>query len=125
MFCVKCGESFPQGAHFCPKCGALVVRVAEASAVSTSAASADKSKKRKHPFLTFCLVIVVIMAVVGSYAVEVSSDRAQNDLLVWMIHFFECITFFFLIITILSLTFFASWFQEFSATSLVKTSSGL
>lgn len=104
MFCVKCGASFPKGNNFCPNCGQLATRTTAAAAASVST-TATGPKKKGHPFLTFCLVVMVIVIAIGSFAIGESFNKVQNDILIWLISVFEVIVLFVLVLTIIPLIF--------------------
>lgn len=75
MFCAKCGENLPDGAQFCPKCGAAASSPAgngdpasppapEPSAGETKTAAAVKEKPRRKRGRTILLAVVALVAAV-------------------------------------------------------------
>jgi hypothetical protein len=75
MHCVKCGTAVPEGAAFCPNCGA---------ATSTSAPprrAAEPEPEQKNKKLVGCLLIglgiIVLLIIIGSFAPD-AKDSAGN-----------------------------------------------
>ena len=72
MFCASCGTKIPEGAHFCPECGATVDGAAEpapkaaARAAPAAAAAATAQKPRMALWKKILIgVVVFIFGVVG------------------------------------------------------------
>lgn len=62
MFCINCGKQIPEGAAFCPECGASQRGTKPSSAEGTESRtrSANQSTGQKKPYNTMCILGAVI-----------------------------------------------------------------
>ena len=78
MFCYQCGKEFPEGAAFCPNCGASASGPAAATAVATAAAPSAASTMFKS-FLN------ILKGVFSKDAVKTVGAQAKNTGFEWII----------------------------------------
>ncbi|HEX8262480.1 MAG TPA: zinc-ribbon domain-containing protein [Allosphingosinicella sp.] len=69
MHCVKCGTAIPEGAAFCPKCGASVDGGAAAAGTAAPAQPAQPRKKSNKTLgcIAAAVGILVLLFVIGSF----------------------------------------------------------
>lgn len=64
-YCVKCGRILPQGARYCPVCGAATVVETHAAAAVTLQATTPKLAFWEERFVAWLIDVIIIGVVVG------------------------------------------------------------